>query len=62
MLKTSKPAAAFSINMPGDVGVHGARWINRARFPAMMNTARSPQLSRPGHSSKPFSTAASHAI
>jgi DNA invertase Pin-like site-specific DNA recombinase len=22
--------------MPGDIGVHGARCINRARFPAMM--------------------------
>jgi hypothetical protein len=27
MLKTSKPAAAFSINMPGDIGVHGVHCI-----------------------------------
>ncbi len=27
MLKTSKLAAAFSISMPGDIGVHGARCI-----------------------------------
>jgi hypothetical protein len=47
MLKTSKPAAAFSINMPGDIGVHGARCINRARFPAgIRNVRRLPDRHR----------------
>ena len=30
MLKTLKPAAVFSISIPGDIGGHGARGINPA--------------------------------
>ena len=45
LLKTSKPAAAFSINMPGDIGVHGARCNQPSSNPGRYSK-RSP-ASRP---------------
>jgi hypothetical protein len=40
MLKTSKPAAVFSISIPGDFGGYGARGINQAGCPAVIRSVR----------------------
>jgi hypothetical protein len=40
MLKTLKPAAVFSISIPGDIGGYGARGINQARCRAGIQSVR----------------------